>query len=51
MDKVDIIYITFDDINIGKKTGTADNLSTRSNWVPVERTDTYINIGNSASIQ
>ena len=22
MDKVDIIYITFDDINVGKKTGT-----------------------------
>ena len=34
-----------------KKLEQADNLSTRSSWVPVERTDTYINIGNSASIQ
>ena len=31
-----------------KKLEQADNHSTRSSWVPVERTDTY---GNSASIQ
>ena len=54
MDKVDIMYIKFDDKMLAKKLKQTDNLSRCSSWVPIERTDTRTNFGNSyisASIQ
>ena len=53
-DKVDIIYITFDDINTGKRLIQTDTFSGHNSWIPIKRTDTDTNIGNSyisASIQ
>ena len=53
-DKVDIMYIKFDNMNAGKKLTQTDSFSRRNSWVPIKRTDIHINIGNSfisASIQ
>ena len=53
-DKVDIIYIKSDDINASKILIPSNNLSRHNSWVPIKRTDTHINTGNShisASIQ
>ena len=52
--KVDIICKSFDDINADKRLRETDSLSRHNSWVPIKRTDTHINIGNSyisASIQ
>ena len=52
--KVDIIYIKFDDMNAGKRLIQTENISRHNSWVPIKRTDTHINTGNcfiSASIQ
>ena len=46
-DKVDIIYIKFDDINNSKILIQTNNLSRHNRWVTTKRTDTHINIGNS----
>ena len=53
-DKVDIIYIKFDNTNAGKRLIQTDNLSRHNSRVPIKKTDTYIHTGNSyisASIQ
>ena len=34
-DKVDIIYMKFDDINAGKRLIQADNLSRHNSWIPI----------------
>ena len=46
-DRVDIIYIKFDNINAGKRLIQTDNLSRHNSWVHIKRTGTHINIGNS----
>ena len=53
-DKVDTVYIKFDDINAGKRLIQTDNFFRRNSWRPIKRADPHINIGNSyisASIQ
>ena len=45
--KVDIVYLKYDNINAGKKLIQPDNLSRRNSWVPIKRNDAHINIGNS----
>ena len=46
-DKVDIIYIKFDNINAGKKLIQPDNLFRCNSWISIKKTDAHINIGNS----
>ena len=53
-DKVDTVYIKFDDINAGKRLIQTDNFFRHNSWGPIKRADPHINIGNSyisASIQ
>ena len=46
-DKVDIIYIKFDNINAGKKLIQPDNLFRCNSWISIKKTGADINIGNS----
>ena len=53
-DKVDTVYIKFDDINAGKRLIQTDNFFRHNSWGSIKRADPHINIGNSyisASIQ
>ena len=53
-DKVDTVYIKFDDINAGKRLIQTDKFFRHNSWGPIKRADPHINIGNSyisASIQ